>query len=378
MKRGWWLIGLILLLAFATAGLIIGWRLSGVAEQELKSPVAEQVKEAVGRTPLGRLLDSPTPTPTLPPIPSAKTLPGGNQIFQTFNNCGPASLSMALSHFGLNVSQQTIGRTLRPYQQAQGNNDDKSVTFAELSALASEDYGFLVYHRPAGSVELLERLVTLDLPVLTRTLLTVNEDIGHYRVVKGYDQTAGVLIQDDSLQNANLRYAYDDFSALWQPFNYEFLVLVPVEKQTEVELVLGELLDEQVAWQKALELADTESARQPNNLYAGLNRSIALYHLGRYEESAMTYEQVAGRLPFRTLWYQLEPILAYYQLGEHDRVLSMTNEILNNANRAYSELYYLRGKIYEQRGDQSLANQAFADARAYNSSRFWQANLAEI
>ncbi len=66
-------------------------------------------------------------------------------------------------------------------------------------------------------------------------------------MVKGYDEATRELIQDDSLQGANLRYAYDDFSALWQAFNYEYVVLVPVGKVTTVKLVLGQDADEKYA-----------------------------------------------------------------------------------------------------------------------------------
>ena len=48
---------------------------------------------------------SPTPTVVLLPIPEAKVLAGGSHLFQTFNNCGPAVLSMALSYYGIDVSQ---------------------------------------------------------------------------------------------------------------------------------------------------------------------------------------------------------------------------------------------------------------------------------
>ena len=62
-----------------------------------------------------------------------KTLENEYHVFQTFNNCGPASLSMVFSYYGINKSQDELGRELRPYQNQQGDNDDKSVTFEELS-----------------------------------------------------------------------------------------------------------------------------------------------------------------------------------------------------------------------------------------------------
>src|SRR5688572_7070596 len=134
---------------------------------------------------------TPTPVPLITP-PTSKILPTEYHIFQSFNNCGPAALSMALSHYGINKSQQDLGLALRPWQNPQGDNDDKSTTLEEM-ANKSKEYGFVPFHRPNGSIQLIKQFITYDIPVITRTWLKPNDDIGHYRVVKGYD--ANTLIQ---------------------------------------------------------------------------------------------------------------------------------------------------------------------------------------
>lgn len=348
---------------------------SGDHKDNLNPPVSTP-------NPLSVLLQSqvsPSPVPpnnqiVLPAIPFIKNLGSKTHVFQSFNNCGPASLSMALSHYGISATQQELGLTLRPYQQAQGNNDDKSVTLSELAAKA-EEYGFVVYHRPAGNFKVLENLIAQDLPVITRTWLKAGEDIGHYRLVTGYDQDKKQLIQDDSLQGKQLTYSYDEFDGLWQAFNYEFLVLVPQEKVEIVESILGELGPVDSAWRKALSLAEDQLENNSEAVYPEFNKSVALYKLGRYQESIESYEKVASRLPSRMLWYQLEPILAYYKVGNFDTVLSMADQILNRDNRAYSELYQLKGLIYEQQGQGELAKENFAKAGIYNSSQFWKVNV---
>lgn len=317
---------------------------------------------------------SPQSAPTPLKIPPATLLTGGKQMFQTFNNCGPASLTMALSYFGINETQQSLGQALRPYQNPQGDNDDKSVSLNELAAKAKE-YDLIAYHRPAGTTEQLEALVALNLPVITRTLLTTNDDIGHYRVVKGYDQTQQLLIQDDSYQGKDISYTYQQFEQLWQPFNNEFVVLVPVAQQTQVETVLGELLDESNAWKVALARATQQLRQNPQDAYAGLNQSVAYYHLGQYQQSIKAYETVATGLPHRALWYQLEPLLAYYQLGQYQQFNQLANQILNGGNRAYSELHHLKGLIFQKQGQGQAAAEAFATANLYNSQPYWQANI---
>lgn len=310
---------------------------------------------------------SPTPTPLSKPV--AKTLPGGKQIFQTFNNCGPASLSMALSHYGVDASQQELGSSLRPYQNPQGDNDDKSVTLEELAKKAQE-YDLVSYHRPNGDIEKLQLFIANDIPVITRTWLNLNEDIGHYRVVKGYDEAEGIIIQDDSLQGANLRYANDDFLELWQAFGYEYLVVVPQDKTAIVEAILGDEKDPKVAWERSLERIESEIAHNPDDRYARFNKSVALYHLSRHDEAIETYEAVEAQLPNRMLWYQLEPILAYYHTGDQERVLEISERILSNQNRAFSELYHLRSEIFRQRGDEQRAQEELEKVTMYNSNYF--------
>jgi uncharacterized protein len=117
---------------------------------------------------------------------SQKILQTNYHIFQSFNNCGPAALSMALSHYGINKSQEELGQTLRPWQNPEGINDDKSVTLEEL-AEESKKYGLIPYHRPNGDIEKIKLFITYDIPVIARTWLTAQENIGHYRVGKGYN-----------------------------------------------------------------------------------------------------------------------------------------------------------------------------------------------
>src|SRR3989338_10589327 len=215
-----------------------------------------------------------SPTPTVTPILPHKILATDYHVFQTFNNCGPAALSMALRFYKVIVSQQELGQALRPYQVPGGDNDDKSVTLQEL-AEKSKEYGFIPYHRPMGNPEIIKQFIANDMPVMTRTLTKPNEDIGHYRIIKGYDETRGIFIQDDSLQNKNLEYIYADFNEIWKKFNYEYLVLVPQEKVVIAEQILGENKDAKTVWQNTVENAGNELLQKPNDIYARFNLSVA-------------------------------------------------------------------------------------------------------
>ncbi len=318
------------------------------------------------------LLKSPF-SPSIPPLPiasvipetklitppPAKTLPGEYQVFQTFNNCGPAALSMALSYYGVSQTQQELGYALRPYQIAGGINDDKSVTLEELAQKA-EEYGLTAYHRPGGNIELIKLFIGYDIPIIARTLLKKTDDIGHYRVVKGYE--GDVIIQDDSLQGKNLRFSQVEFNALWEKFNFEYLVLIPADKKEIAKAILKENFDPMVAWNKAVELSWSQLSKNPADLSARFNLSVAYYNLGEYQKSVDEFEKVENQLPFRTLWYQIEPIRSY------ERVFEITQRVLNNYNLAFSELYLIRGEIYQKQGNLEKARSEFEKAYFYNKN----------
>jgi tetratricopeptide (TPR) repeat protein len=306
-------------------------------------------------------------TVTLKSLPETKILENSYHIYQTFNNCGPAALSMTLSYYGINIGQQELGQELRPYQNSQGNNDDKSVSMDELALKASE-YGFTTYFRPNGNIDLLKQFISYDIPVITKTRLSENEDIGHFRIVKGYDDKTEEIVQDDSLQGPNLRYSYSQFNQIWQTFNYEYLVLVPQDKEEIAKTIIGEGVDEKTSWENAVENSRKQLETNPNDIYAGFNLSVALYKTGDFKNSVSEFEKVENKLPFRTLWYQIEPIKAYFELGNYTKVFDMADKILNNQNRAFSQLYILRGEIYKKQGNIEAAKSEFEKAVFYNKN----------
>ena len=327
----------------------------------------------------------PTVTPAMPTSgitvntpPEQSVIPMQTHVPQTFNNCGPASLSMLLSYYEYTVSQQELGAKLRPYQHPTGDNDDKSVTVAELAEEA-KNYNLISYYLPNGNMEMLKTLVANGIPVLVRTWLHPNEDIGHYRIVRGYDDRTQEIIQDDSYEGKNLRYSYTVFTEMWQPFNYEYLVVARPDQVQLVDAIIGEDASEKIAWENANSRAIEEEKQNPDNAYPVFNQSVALYHLGKYQESITKFELSQNRLPPRMLWYQIQPIESYLENKQYDKVFSLTGAILNNNNRGFTELYLLRGRAYKEQGNIEAAKKEFQQAILYNhnSSEAKQA-LSEI
>lgn len=316
---------------------------------------------------LSTITVTPTPTPfeTSISLPLKYQIPGGTHAFQTFNNCGPASLSMALSFYDIFVSQKELGDELRPWQNPQGINDDKSVTLPELAKKAT-DFGLVAFYRPGGDIDLLKKFIVNNLPVITRTLTKTGEDIGHYRVVYGYDDSVNQIVQNDSLQGKALTFSYKNFMGLWKPYGYEYLVLVSPDKQKVVETMLGVNKNETTAWRNAVVNLEKDLIANPNDTFIKFSLSVAYYNIGEYQKSINFFEEVEPDLPFRTLWYQIEPLLAYQKLKKYDELLPRIEKIFTNGNRAFSELYQIRGEVYLDQGKVGEANAEFEKAILYN------------
>lgn len=287
--------------------------------------------------------------------------------YQTFNNCGPATLSMMLSWYGIDVSQSELGNKMRPYQNQSGDNDDKTIFTYEFVDWAKE-YNLLAVGRVNGDIELLKKFTANGIPVVVKTWLNPGEDIGHFRIVRGFDEKKQVIIQDDSYQGPNREINYFDFLSMWQPFNFDYMIVYTPELQDKVEAIIGEEMDELKAWENALVRAEKEKALDAENPYPRFNIATASYRLGDYERSVSEYEAVASNLPRRMLWYQIEPILAYKELGNYDRVFQIADNILQNGNRAFSELYLLKGEIYLAQGNTVAAKEQFEIAVLYNEN----------
>src|SRR3989304_10261704 len=155
---------------------------------------------------------------------------------------------------------------------------------------------------------------------------------------------------------------------MWQPFNYDYVVVYNPDLEEKVMAILADEWDEQTAWQNSLARAKKEGELDPDNFYPDFNISVASYHLGDFKTSVESFEKVEAKLPRRMLWYQIEPILAYQKLGNYDRVFEIIQRILDNGNRAFSELYMIRGEIYLEKGEKDKARQELEQALLYNKN----------
>ncbi len=335
------------------------------------SPTTKGVAPSSSKTPARSVSGA-----TLPP---EKVLDINYPINETFNNCPAAGLAMYLSYYGIKRTQTELAKALRPYNwDKNGLNDDKSTPPEELADYA-KGVGLIPYYRANGSLELVKQFIANDTPVMMRTLLHADEDYYHYRVVKGYDDVNKEIIEDDGYNGRNIHIKYSDFMVLWKPYNYEYLVLATPESQAIVERIMGAEVDPNVAWQNAVARAENDVARSSKDTIARFNLAVSLYYTGDYARSVAEYEKIESSLSRYALWFRIEPIQSYFELGNYARIFSLAERIIADKNPAYSELYLLRGKIYLKQDQKDLARQEFEKAVFYNtSSKIMREALASL
>jgi tetratricopeptide (TPR) repeat protein len=161
----------------------------------------------------------------------------------------------------------------------------------------------------------------------------------------------------------------------WRSFNYLFMVVYPVQRETELMNLLGPWADETWAEQHALELAghEIQSMRGNDLFFAWFNKGTSHVALQQYAEAALafdqafsvysTLDQTTHRRPFRMLWYQTGPYFAYYYTGRYQDVINLADTTLNDtvAQPTLEESLLWRGRAYYALGNTPAA---VADFRA--------------
>ena len=313
----------------------------------------------------------PAPPAYQPPQANV-TLTGFTHLWQSWNNCGPATLAMNLSYYGTVLDQEKIGALLKP------NPDDKNVSPDELAAFARTQ-GYRAAVRVNGSRDLLRTLVSNGIPVIIETLVEPEREdgLGHYRLIVGYDEAAQAWIGYDSYYQdrgvstgdtyGGIYLPYDETDAFWAVFNRTYLLVYPDEEAPLVQAILGAEADETTMWQRALAAAEEGVAQQPRDAFAWFNLGTNRVALGDFQGAAAAYDQArAIGLPWRTLWYQFGPLQAYYGAGRYASVIELADATLTDAPML-EEHHYWRGRALAALGDVAGAEAALAASLALNA-----------
>jgi hypothetical protein len=340
------------------------------------SPTATQPGPTATPQPTATPEPTSTPTATHTPIPVQVNLSGIRHEYQTFNNCGPATLSMGLSFWGWQGDQRDTKAVLRPHE------DDYNVMPEEMAGFVRAETGLVALLRAGGDVGTLKRFIAAGFPVIIEKGLQPQGDwwMGHYALVSGYNDERGVFITQDSYVMANLPVPYADIGDhWWRDFNYVYIVIYPPEREAEVLELLGPDRDEEENMRRALAKAEAETAQLSGRdlFFAWYNKGTSLVGLQDYAGAAAAYDQAFALYsqipdrdrPWRLLWYQVGPYPAYYHSGRYQDVIDLANTTLGRLNRGgLEESYYWRGMAKAALGDEEGARADLMEAIRFNHS----------
>lgn len=318
-----------------------------------------------------------TATTTPIPLPAAVYLQGVEPEAQMWNNCGPATLSMALSYWKWSGDQEDTAALLKP------NPRDKNVMPYEMVDFVNNHTELRALIRMGGDLYALKSLLSAGFPVLVEKgfepeNLAKEGWMGHYNLVIGYDENTRAFTTQDSYLLALKKYeeragtkgfevTYDDMLKNWRAFNSIFIVIYPPEYENDVLNALGPLADETSAFQAAYEraMADSASLSDARDRYfAFYNVGTSLVKLQDYEGAAAAYDTAFSiypsidevSRPFRMLWYQTGPYYAYYYSARYQDVINLATTTLDaESEHILEESYHWRALAKEALGNREAA-----------------------
>lgn len=361
-------------------------------------PIAEGgADDQLPPSPSATALPSPSPvppsaTPFPSPIPPPKTarLEGFGHIFQTWNNCGPATLAMALSYFGMTLSQNETASVLKP------NPEDRNVSPEEMVAYVNVQTPFEALARVNGNLDTVRRLVSQGIPVILEIGIDPPGEFrwlgwyGHYLLVVAYDNDLAQFWVYDSwfgtseepLENSHRSgriLTYAQANEYWPHFNRSYIALFRPEEAALVADTIGPSMDDDTMWHMALTTARADAATDSENAFFWFNLGSVYNALGQYEQAAIAFDQARSiGLPWRMLWYQFGPYNAYYHVGRYEDVILLADVTLKD-RPYFEEAFYYRGLARKALGNLSDAQDDFRRAADFNPNFTLAVNaLAEI
>ena len=310
-------------------------------------------------------------TPTPEPIPSSYLVQGFNFEYQNWNNCGPATLTTALTHFGYADNQGRAANWLKP------NTEDKNVTPTEMVEYVNSqvpELSVFALSRIGGTLDRLKRLIANDyVVIIEKGYDPPPHDLGwmgHYLLVAGYDDARQVFITYDSYIGPSEEYSYDYLNEYWRHFNRTYIVLYDSGREPDLLQLLGTDADVTQNALNALELARQEAASNPEDPFNWFNIGSSYvklapeYQQQAYEYAATAYDEARRRsLPWRMMWYQFGPFEAYNAVGRYDDTLALASSNLNDGGGQFvEETFYYAGVAREMQGETQKALENYKQA----------------
>ncbi|MCB0005464.1 MAG: C39 family peptidase [Anaerolineales bacterium] len=328
------------------------------------TPVIITVGEAVVTNEAPAATAEPSPTATLEPTATKPStlvsagaqarLDGVRHEFQTWNNCGPTTLAMALSYFDLDLTQDDTAPILKP------STEDRNVSTDELAAYVNDETDLVAISRANGDLDTLRQLLANGVPVIIEIGIDPPgeyawlEWYGHYLLVVAYDDDAEVIYTYDSWfgtsevpgENATpdgRMMDYETLNTYWRQFNRNYVALYRPDQTQIVEAILGDNMTDATMWQNSLAQTQAELSAEPDNGYLWFNLGTIYNALGEFDEAALAFDKAREiGLPWRMLWYQFGPYQAYYETGRYEDVIVLADVTMGD-RPYFEESFYFKG-----------------------------------
>lgn len=322
-----------------------------------------------------------TPTPTDQPLPPSASISSPPYEQQTPNNCGPATLSMALHLYGWEGNQAEIADQIKPVLQ------DRNVNPEELAYYVRNFAGWLkIQYRVGGDLSTLKKLLAARYPVIVESVtgLDPNDALGptddlwaaHYLLLTGYDDATQTFTIQDSYHGADLTISYEQLQSEWEPFNNLFIVLYFPQNEAELQSYLGADWDPDVNRQQALDNAQAATQANPDDAFAWFNLGSDMVYFERYEEASLAYDKAREiGLPLRMFRYQFGPFIAYFQSGRIDDLLVLSDYARGITDMSEETWLWYGWALYRQ-NDFDGARNAWNKALSINDSPYVDARNA--
>ncbi len=313
--------------------------------------------------------------------PSSARLSGLTHIFQSWNNCGGANLTMTLSYYGWTFDQEVARRWLKP------NVEDKNVSPGEMAGFVNQQTelpDLRALWRFGGDIDLIKRAVAAGFPIIIESGFDVDDLgwMGHYETVVAYDDAQQTFWVYDSYLGlgpggTGTTHSYAEMDSWWRHFNRAYVLIFPLDREAEVRELLGPHVDPAYAAEQALNTARQEASTDMTDGWAWFNAGTSAAKLGRYHDAAIYFDEAFRQgLPYRLTWYMFGPYEAYYHIGRYQDVLQLADNTEESTSYV-EETNYWRGMALAALGRTDEALAQFNAALSFNPN-FQAAEQARV
>jgi peptidase C39-like protein len=232
------------------------------------------------------------PVAVVIPGPEPKAAPASvvfddmKHVWQSLNNCGPASVVMALSTFGIDVSQEFARVPLR------GTNILSGMGPQKVDGWVNANFGLRSVWRNNGTNDLLRRLVANGFaPMVTQWMQDPSiSRIAHWRVVRGYDDAASTFYVNDPMLGNRVPLSYAWFQKNWQSFSYRYMVIYDPKDEALLKAIVGDDWNDAKMRKNFYERTKTDAYSQDTSA-AWLAYGEAAYGYGLFREAVTAFER---------------------------------------------------------------------------------------